>query len=131
MKLLSNFEATLPQRYKFDVVVSTLQRCREFDVTIHHCSNIVNTTSIVCCALSLLSNVAVRLEQGCNFDVVASTSLQRCLLVARLYKLNTICHNVMRLLGNSNNIIKLCKISRCLTDVKQNDPVQTHTQRRI
>ena len=43
MKLLSNIEATLPQRSKFDFVRSKLRRGFEFDVAI---SNFATTLSI-------------------------------------------------------------------------------------
>ena len=48
-----------------------------------------HTTSIVYYELNLLSNVDVKLEQRCNFDVVTSTSLQRYASVVRHYDLTT------------------------------------------
>ena len=48
-----------------------------------------HTTSIVYYELNLLSNVDVKLEQRCNFDVVTSTSLQRYVSVVRHYDVTT------------------------------------------
>ena len=62
------------------------------------CNNIVNTTFTVHRELNLLSNVEEALEQSCNFDVLTSTSLQSCVLVARRYHLLQPCHNVVCLL---------------------------------
>ena len=59
--------------------MSRFQSCTDIDIT----SNIINTTSIVYCELNLLSNVETTLEQRCNFYIMASTLLQRCVLVAQ------------------------------------------------
>ena len=84
VSLLSNVEATLPQRYKSDVVVLTLWRCCDFNaaakLSIQHPQY---------CELNLLSNVEATFEQRCNFDVVVSMSLQCCVLVVRHYELTT------------------------------------------
>ena len=78
-KLLSDLEETLPR--KFDVVRSTLRRGCKFHV--QRCSNAINTTFMIYLDMNLLFNTKETLEQLCNFDVLASASLQRVLLVRR------------------------------------------------
>ena len=67
-QLRYNFEATSLQLSEFDVVVSTLSRWCELDKGFQHSNN-------------LPSKVKATLEQHYNFDVVASTYLQGCVLV--------------------------------------------------
>ena len=45
--------------------------------------------SMIYCELNLLSNVETMLEQRCNFDVVASTSLHRYVVVVERCDLPT------------------------------------------
>ena len=85
---------TLRQRWYNFFNVTWWYQCREDVVNLtshaHRLSNVVSATFIVQRGLNLLSNVETTLEQRCNFDVVASTSLQRCLLVKRCCDLITI-----------------------------------------
>ena len=53
------------------------------------CRDVVHTTSIVYCELNLQFNIDEMLEQRWNFDVLASTSIQRWLLIWRRYDLKT------------------------------------------
>ena len=61
--------------------VSQYRRCKDavnLTSRFQRCRNVVNKTSIVHCELNLLSKFEETFDQRCNFDVVASTSLQRC-----------------------------------------------------
>ena len=85
VNLLSNVEATLVQRCKFEVVIPILWfPC---------CSNVAHTTVILFCML----NVDATLEQSRNFDVVSLKTQQLCgyngvtALPPILYLLGRIC----------------------------------------
>ena len=61
--------------------VSQYRRCKDavnLTSRFQRCRNVVNKTSTVHCELNLLSKHEETFDQCCNFDVVASTSLQRC-----------------------------------------------------
>ena len=81
--MLKCIEATLVQCCEFYVVISMLWRRCE----LRQWGKVANTACIVRHELNLLSNVEVMLEQRFNFDVVASTSLQHCILVVRCWDL--------------------------------------------
>ena len=70
MNLLLNVEATLVQRCKFEVAVSTLRRRCEFDFVISMLQQRCQTTFIIYRQLNLLSNVEGMLEQR-YVDVVS------------------------------------------------------------
>ena len=78
-----NVEAILTQSCKFDVVVSPLWRLWEINAVVSMCNKVVNIAFIIPCELKLLSSIEVTLKQHCNFDLVASTLLQRCILAVR------------------------------------------------
>ena len=59
------------------------RRFKDATFWFQRCNKVDNTTSIVYCKLNLLSIVEATLEQHCNFDVVTSALLQRCVLVVR------------------------------------------------
>ena len=44
------------------------------------CIGVAITTSMICCKANLLPNAETMLDQRCNFDMVASESLQRYVL---------------------------------------------------
>ena len=72
---------------KFSVTISRMGRHCAIDVAI---SNVGTTSSIqVQHKLHLLSNVEAMFEQQCNTDIVASTSLQRRVLVLQRCDLTT------------------------------------------
>ena len=72
---------------KFGVIISRMGRHCAIDVAI---SNVVTTLSIqVQHKLHLLSNAEATFEQRCNTDIVASTSLQRRVLVLQRCDLTT------------------------------------------
>ena len=61
--------------------VSQYRHCKDavnLTSRFQRCRNVVNKTSIVHCELNLLSKFEETFDQRCNFDVVTSTSLQRC-----------------------------------------------------
>ena len=53
------------------------------------CRDVVHTTSIVYCELNLLFNIDEMLEQRWNLDVLATTSIQRWLLIWQRCDLKT------------------------------------------
>ena len=68
------------QRYIYVVnLTKSFQRCRD----------VAHTTSIVYCELNLLFNIDEMLEQRWNFDVLATTSIQRWLLIWQRCDLKT------------------------------------------
>ena len=85
---------TLRQRWH-NIVNLTLsfRRCNKDVMNLtswfQRCNDVANTTFIAQCELNVLSNDEATLEQCYNFDVVISTSLQRCLLVVQCCNLTT------------------------------------------
>ena len=68
------------QRYIYVVnLTKSFQRCRD----------VAHTTSIVYCELNLLFNIDEMLEQRWNLDVLATTSIQRWLLIWQRCDLKT------------------------------------------
>ena len=65
-------KSTLTHHYKFDLVVSTMGRCCEFNIGI-----------MVYYELSLLPTVGVTLEKHCTVDVAEMTSLKLCILFVK------------------------------------------------